>query len=227
MTKSPRNNPDGRPLSVKQQRAQRRAEKVERHRRQLERDRRVRRIGLAAAIGVPIVLAAAVIGSITLTPRPPEYTPGDSGIEIAGVRTFENEATHVEGPVQYPQDPPAGGEHSAVPLDCGVYVEPVPAENAVHSLEHGAIWATYDPDVIEGPTLAELRTLMPESHFIVSPYPEAAKPLVLSGWDVQLALDAFDPDTVGQFIEQYWLGSNAPEPGAPCSGGLEAPGKVA
>ncbi len=47
-------------------------------------------------------------------------------------------AAHVEGDIDY-DGHPAGGEHSAVWLNCGAYSEPVPEENAVHSLEHGAV----------------------------------------------------------------------------------------
>ena len=50
---------------------------------------------------------------------------------------------HTTKPVQYPQNPPVGGDHSAQYLTCGVYTSPVPNENGVHDLEHGAVWITY------------------------------------------------------------------------------------
>ena len=40
-----------------------------------------------------------------------------------------------------------GGDHFARWLACDVYDEEVPAELAVHSLEHGAVWVTYDPEL--------------------------------------------------------------------------------
>ncbi len=33
---------------------------------------------------------------------------------IPGVRTFKNQASHVTGRIDYPQDPPAGGAHNPV-----------------------------------------------------------------------------------------------------------------
>jgi hypothetical protein len=47
---------------------------------------------------------------------------------------------HTEGEVDYEQSPPAGGEHNPVWQNCGYYAEPVRDENAVRSLEHGAVW---------------------------------------------------------------------------------------
>ena len=35
--------------------------------------------------------------------------------------------------------------HDPVWLDCGAYDAPVRDENAVHDLEHGSVWITYDP----------------------------------------------------------------------------------
>jgi hypothetical protein len=54
---------------------------------------------------------------------------------------------HTDGDVDYAQTPPVGGEHNPVWQNCGFYQEPVRDETAVHSLEHGAVWITYSPDI--------------------------------------------------------------------------------
>ncbi|MCU1527639.1 MAG: hypothetical protein JWP75_1402, partial [Frondihabitans sp.] len=54
---------------------------------------------------------------------------------------------HVTGPVDYTILPPVGGPHNGVWMNAGVYTKPVPTERAVHNLEHGAVWITYDPDL--------------------------------------------------------------------------------
>jgi len=86
---------------------------------------------------------------------------------VAGVESFTPSRNHVTTPVQYPQTPPAAGDHSPVWLNCGVYPEPVPDEQAVHSLEHGAVWVTYNPDL--------------------------PAPVVASAWCRQLRLDTWRP----------------------------------
>ena len=54
---------------------------------------------------------------------------------------------HVSGPVQYSVTPPVGGDHNATWMNCGIYTQPVPRERAVHNLEHGAVWITYQPSL--------------------------------------------------------------------------------
>ncbi len=54
---------------------------------------------------------------------------------------------HTTEPVFYGQIAPVGGDHGPVLQNCGFYEEPVRNENAVHSLEHGAVWITYRPDL--------------------------------------------------------------------------------
>ena len=83
-------------------------------------------------------MVALIVTTVVLTPQAASYSAGGDGTEVDGVQTFDNTSTHVEGRRRLPQTPPAGGPHNPAWLNCGVYTEPVPAENAVHSLEHGA-----------------------------------------------------------------------------------------
>jgi hypothetical protein len=212
--------PGGLNLTVKQRRVAKREEKLAKLRRQQNERRRNRRI---IAISIPVgvlALVAAIVVPAVLIPKPPSYEPGGSGAVIEGVSTFENASTHVETPVSYPETPPAGGDHSPTWLNCGVYTEPVPNENAVHALEHGAIWVTYDPSLDEG-QLGVLRSKLPPEHVILSPFDGLPAPIVLSGWNVQLELESADDSRVQEFIEEYWQAENAPEPGASCVGGVD------
>ena len=131
---------------------------------------------------------------------------------------------HVSETVSYDQTPPVGGAHNPVWQNCGVYTETIANENGVHSLEHGAVWITYRPDL---PDL-EVRTLQAltrQSGFrLLSPYPDLPSPIVISAWGYQLQVEQADDPRIKDFIEQYELSPQGPEPGAPCTGGVGQPG---
>lgn len=166
----------------------------------------------------------SVILLFSLTSVPSAYSASQA---ITGVQLFPGlPATHVTGKVTYSQTPPAGGKHSATWLNCGIYSKPVPNENAVHSLEHSAVWVTYDPKKISGTSLLELRKMIPNTYAILSPYPGISTPVVLSAWGAQLKLTKFADPRFNSFLKIYRLSPSSPEPGAPCTGGLDAAGKV-
>jgi hypothetical protein len=77
----------------------------------------------------------------------------------------------VTGTVNYPQTPPVGGNHNAVWLNCVVYPTPVPNENAVHSMEHGAMWITYQPTLPAADVTTLQHAVAGRSYVILSPYP--------------------------------------------------------
>lgn len=144
--------------------------------------------------------------------------------DVSGVETFDGlSREHTEEPVEYEQSPPVGGAHSATPLTCGVYPEPVRNENAVHSLEHGAVWITYQPDLDERDTTALNATVLnqddaTQGYIILSPYEDQLEPIMLTAWGRQMTADGVDDPRIQEFIEQYVLGRHAPETGSPCSG---------
>ncbi|GAA3033967.1 DUF3105 domain-containing protein [Microbacterium dextranolyticum] len=212
--------------SVKHQREEQKREKLAEYERQLARRRRGRFtwwvVGSAAALAVVALVAASVIFA---PPGAPDYSGQASGARIDGVETFSNETRHVEGTVDYPQNPPAGGPHNQFWLNCAVYDEPQQNENAVHSLEHGAVWVTYDRTQVSGDELDRLRALMPSSYALLSPHEGLPSPIVLSAWNAQLKVqDASDP-RITAFFQEYWRSQSVPEPGAPCTGGIDGPGK--
>ena len=120
----------------------------------------------------------------------------------------------------------AGGDHAGVWMNCGVYTEQVPNENAVHDLEHGAIWFTYDPAQVTDDQIAAVTDLAPSTYSVVSPYEGMDSPMAVSAWGAQLAFDDPEADAVSDFVTKYWKSADAPEPGAPCTGGVDGPGKV-
>ena len=154
-----------------------------------------------------------------------------AGIEAAakapidGVKTFTGlTREHVTGKVAYAQNPPTGGDHSAVDQNCGFYSASIVDENAVHSLEHGAVWITHDPQ-LPAAQVDTLRAFAAKNSFVlVSPRDGLPSPVVASAWGVQLQLGSADDARLPVFLRAYVNGPQTPEPGAPCAGGVGTPG---
>lgn len=116
--------------------------------------------------------------------------------------------------------PPAGGPHNPVWQNCGIYEKPITNEHAVHSLEHGAVWIAYQPNLPKN-ILEKLKKAVQNNPLaILSPYPKLPAPVVATAWGVQKRYIGFGAE-VGRFIAKYSSaqGSLAPEMGAPCEGG--------
>lgn len=165
--------------------------------------------------GLVAIVVVAIAVTLIQTPKREALT---------GVQLYNNlERTHTTEAVSYQQTPPVGGPHFPTWQNCGLYTEPVPSETAVHSLEHGAVWITYRPDLPES-EVRLLRDLAHKQSFIlVSPYPDLPSPVVASAWGAQLQLEAATDKRLDSFIQTYRLGKSTPEPGAPCTGGYGQP----
>ena len=133
---------------------------------------------------------------------------------------------HVTGEVAYEARPPTGGDHFDFWQNCFFYTEPVKDELAVHSLEHGAVWVAYQPDIEPAILEAVKSRADSETHLMASPYPGLEWPLVLSAWERQMAAENWNDPAVEDFLSSY-LGRNsptAPEAGAACSDSIGDPG---
>lgn len=216
-------------LTVKQQRDARRAEKVAALKKKQAAEKRNRIIAIVLG-SVSLVVVIGLIVTLVVTNgsrRAPQAIGSGDGSAIEGVQTFSGlTAGHVQGPVDYPQSPPAGGEHAGAWVNCATYTEPVPNENAVHDLEHGAVWITYNADDVTGDDLTTLQDAVPDTFVTLSPFPDLQAPVVASAWGAQVELDGVDDPRLQEFIDAYWQAPSAPEAGAPCTGGIDAPGKL-
>ena len=213
--------------SIKEERVAKRAKKLAEYHRQQKRSKRNRQIGIIAGSVAAVAIIALLVATFAFAPKAANYAGGGAGdaSTIDGVQTFSNTTSHIETAVTFEQTPPAGGPHSAAWLNCGVYDQVVPNENAVHSLEHGALWVTYDPSISDA-ELDTLKTKLPSTYVILSPYDDLPAPIVLSGWNSQLQIDSADDTRIAEFFTEFWKSTNVPEDGSPCSGAIDAPGKV-
>ena len=164
--------------------------------------------------------AAAPTAKPTVTAAPTQAaTPRASAPPIEGLVLAQEELSreHREGPIEYDALPPVGGPHHPRWLACDVYDEPVPAEVAVHSLEHGAVWLTHAPDLPEEQVeqLAELAELNRE-YVLVSPLRGLDSRVVAVAWGATLEASSADDPRLTQFVQAYAGGGQGGEPGAPC-----------
>ena len=96
-------------------------------------------------IGGAVVLGLAALGYLLyLGVQEPEVIDGIS--RSIGISRGHDETVDYSGD----ELPPVGGIHSGTWQNCGIYDEPILAKNAVHSMEHGAVWIAYHPDLPEG-----------------------------------------------------------------------------
>ncbi|WP_213815638.1 DUF3105 domain-containing protein [Glaciihabitans sp. dw_435] len=223
-------------LSVKQQRDARRAEKVAALKKQQATSKRNRLIAYIAS-GVGVLAIGALIVTFVVTSSVPKVAPAD--IQISGLKSFTlPTANHVDQDAdasndvvdyqaEYGMSPPAGGDHWAGWLNCGVYDQPVEDSRAVHDLEHGAVWVTYDPTKIDADGVKALRKQLPDTYTVLSPYEGLPTPVVASAWGKQVQLTGVDDKRLPDFIKKFWRSADAPEPTAACTGGIDDPGRVA
>lgn len=141
--------------------------------------------------------------------------------DIDGVVVEDGQSNeHVANP-DYDSDPPSGGDHDQVWLNCDFYEVAVPNQHAVHSLEHGVVWFAHDPD-LPADQLDALRNLYDSrpDRIIVSPYEGLDAAVVAVAWDRRLEVDDADDPRLEEFLETFVNGAQAPEPGAACTGGI-------
>lgn len=144
--------------------------------------------------------------------------PAPEGIDgVVSIRA-PGDREHLDGDLDYPTSPPIGGDHNEVWANCRFYDETVPDENAVHSLEHGAVWVAYGSDA-PAEELDQIRSRADaETHLIASPYEGLPTTYVLSAWERRLELDSLGDPRFEQFLATYLRGPTTPEPEEGCSG---------
>jgi hypothetical protein len=212
-------------LTIKEQRAEKRAAQLAAFKKKEAASKRNRILGIVAAV-VALLLVAGTVTTVLVinaAPREPVVYSGDYAERLDLYPDLE--ATHTDTRVSYDQSPPVGGPHNAAWLNCGVYDEPQQNENVVHTLEHGAVWVAYNPATTTDAEIAALVALVPDTYTVISPY-EGIDEMAISAWGAQLFFSDVGDPVVEEFLTEFWRSPNSPEPNAPCTGALDGPGKV-
>ena len=182
-------------------------------REQVAREKRMRALRMWVPIGVVVV---GLIGLLIFRATRPEV----EGVVVVDA-ALPNQHDDTLG-IPFGGMPPMGGPHAPVWQNCGIYNTPVAGQYAIHSMEHGAVWLTYHPDLPADQIVALQDLARGDGFMLLSPYPDQTTPIVLTVWDRQLAVDSVDDPRIEDFIERYKL-VRGPESGAACSGGIGTP----
>ncbi|MGW0757292.1 DUF3105 domain-containing protein [Streptomyces sp. NPDC002814] len=208
--------------------AERKARIEEMRRAERARERRNRILTITASV---VVVAALAVGGVVLVQSQSDddsaASDSSTGKFVAGkdgVKTWDGKLsrTHVTKDVKYPMEPPVGGDHHQAWMNCNgdVYTEELNNVNAVHSLEHGAVWVTYTSKAAKKDVDALAAKVKQTPYTLMSPDEKQKDPIMLSAWGAQRTVTGADDPNVAKFFEKYVQGDQTPEPGAACTGGL-------
>jgi hypothetical protein len=168
--------------------------------------------GLVITTVLIVVFAASIVtyaivnhksgsGSDTSNPyKQPEIAAAKA---IKGVvYKVEPDHTHVSELVKYNTSPPTGGNHSPIWADCAgtVYPKAIANENAVHMLEHGAVWITYKPGLAKDQVAVLAKQVDGVDRMAMSPYPGLKTNISLQAWNYQLFVNSASDPRIADFI---------------------------
>ncbi|GAA3228532.1 hypothetical protein GCM10017691_19770 [Pseudonocardia petroleophila] len=202
-----------------------------------------RPVGRWSRIGGPLVLllAAASFGVVAVsvlipsdaerelasfapTAEQPDPSTRIPGIVVTPVADHDHAAAATGSTADGRAVPPVGGPHGPGYAACdGVaHPDPIPDTDAVHAMERGAVWITYDPARTAPNTVQALTvTRVTDADFLfMSPFPGLDSPISLQAWGHRLTLDTPDDPRFEQFIRA--LSDNpytTPLPDAGCAPG--------
>ncbi|TDC67213.1 DUF3105 domain-containing protein [Micromonospora sp. KC207] len=179
-------------------------------------------IALFTAVGV---LAVGIIGFGAWATFQGSKPWEDRAADISGIVNFRKTdpelvkgSNHQQGPIKYAQSPPVAGPHNATWQNCmgDVYDAPIANEHAVHSLEHGAVWITYRPDLPADQVATLKSKVAGQEKLMLSPYEGLDKPISLQAWGYQLKVDNADDSRIDEFIKTLRVNASIEGPTANC-----------
>ncbi|MEW1599489.1 DUF3105 domain-containing protein [Streptomyces sp. NPDC093808] len=208
---------------TKAQREARRARIEEMRRAEAARERRNRVITWTLSG----VIVAGVIGGgwyfVQDTNKKEAAREQAAAAPVKGEKTYKDLGrNHVTKQVDYKMSPAVGGDHHPGWMNCNgdVYDKEIGETNAVHSLEHGAVWVTYTDKAADKDVDALKDKVQKTPYTLMSPYAGQSSPITLSAWGKQLNVDSATDPRIQQFLDKYVQGEQTPEPGAACTGGV-------
>lgn len=160
-----------------------------------------------AKVIVGVVVAAIIIlgGGVWLLSAQDAKEQTKLSKPLIGEAMADEGRNHVpEGTKEeYNTNPPTSGPHYANSQPAGVYDNPVPDGNLIHSMEHGAVILWYKPDIpaSESGKLKSIFNNVPVSKKIMVPRDSLDVPITLTSWERLLKLQTIDENQIRNFME--------------------------
>jgi hypothetical protein len=143
----------------------------------------------------------------TISPYPGGLDRAHVGGSVARMPSFAT----------FPSRPPASGPHASGTVGAGVYPDPPPMDQAIHSLEHGAAIVWLAPEALSNAESVRIESFFKrgneQNHVIVAPfdYPDqgetgtlpAGKQMALVGWHRLQVCDRPTLAVAFAFLERY------------------------
>lgn len=187
--------------------------------------------GVIAVFTTVGVLAAGIIGYAAVStwqgtrPWEQRLTAVSGVVDYASDKPAWLTSEHKSGALTYEVKPSVGGNHNTAWQNCtgDVYNAPIAAEHATHSMEHGAVWITYRPDLSSEQVQSLANRVRGVDYMLLSPQENLDAPISLQAWGYRLVATSADDERIDEFIRAARINAG-PEQGATCSGGVTATG---
>ena len=139
--------------------------------------------------------------------RPPKPLPTNLpvGCEVPSEQVLAvGGAGHINGPLDYPDKPPVGGNHNPCWAHWGVYERELATERWVHTLEHGGVVFLFRCDgdcSSEVAAMASIVNANPQA--ILTPYAALPTRFAVVAWGVRITADCFDKARFQRFYDEH------------------------
>ena len=164
-------------------------------------------------VGVAIVTLALLGGGVWSLSTQTAKEQTKLSRPLMGETTPDQGAAHIpEGTtVEYSTNPPTTGPHYGNSQPAGIYDEPIPDGNLLHSMEHGAVILWYkevkgseETGGLSGQDIERLKQIfrsVPVSKKIMVPRDNLDVPVALTSWGRLLKLQTIDEAQIKTFME--------------------------
>lgn len=142
-----------------------------------------------------------------LAPAPPPkpLPPPLPSCEVTGEQVLPvTGSAHINGPLDYPDKPPVGGDHNPCWARWGVYERELATERWVHNLEHGGVVFLFRCEGGCASEVAAMASIVEQNpQAILTPYAALPTRFAVVSWGVRLTSDCFDQERFVRFYDEH------------------------